>query len=152
MEIKEEEVFGIDWDWYAVDTEGNIGHFATAGIRPLPASVRCSKEGLDLVHDFFLKRAEVRGRAFLTEGLEKAFGAFNRPVDWACFLDMAARGLYSFDTELIHTSDASYYVVAKPEHGVVLAELPNDVRGVLERTTIPVSFPVSARIPEALAL
>jgi hypothetical protein len=88
----------------------------------------------------------------LTEGLEKAFGAFNRPVDWACFLDMAARGLYSFDTELIHTSDASYYVVAKPEHGVVLAELPNDVRGVLERTTIPVSFPVSARIPEALAL
>ena len=39
-EISYDEETSRDWDWFAVDDESDIGHFATATFRLLPTSVR----------------------------------------------------------------------------------------------------------------
>jgi hypothetical protein len=39
MSIYEEELEGREFDWFAIDSEGNIGLFSTAGEEVIPASV-----------------------------------------------------------------------------------------------------------------
>jgi hypothetical protein len=149
MEIPTDEAFTMDWDWFAADEDGRVGHFTTAGMRPLPESLRGSRETLDLLSEYFEKRAAIRGGAVLTPGLEKERGAFNRPINWSSFLEMAVRGLYSYNTELIYGPEAHYYLVAKPDRPISVHDLPVEIRGALERTILPISFAVAARIPES---
>ena len=39
MSIYEEELEGREFDWFAIDSEGNIGLFSTAGEGAIPSSV-----------------------------------------------------------------------------------------------------------------
>ncbi|MCP5244423.1 MAG: hypothetical protein H6937_00020, partial [Burkholderiales bacterium] len=39
MSIYEEELEGREFDWFAIDSEGNIGLFSTAGEGTIPDSV-----------------------------------------------------------------------------------------------------------------
>lgn len=104
MEIRTDEVFGMDWDWFASDIDGNTGHFTTAGMRP--ESMRRDKEGLDRLADYFQRHALVRGKPLLTPGLEKDRSAFKKRVNCSSFLEMASRVLYSYNTELIYGQEA----------------------------------------------
>jgi hypothetical protein len=88
----------------------------------------------------------------LTPGLENKRGAFKKLLDWSSFLDMAARGLYSYNTELDHGPDAQYYLVARPERPISIEDLPADVRDALQLTILAVSFPETTRIPEVQTL
>ena len=38
--IDDVEEFTRDWDWYAVDQGGYLGHFTSAGMRALPKSIK----------------------------------------------------------------------------------------------------------------
>jgi len=37
--MSRQEVEGGEFDWFAVDGNGHLGHFATAGYGPVPAAV-----------------------------------------------------------------------------------------------------------------
>ena len=152
MEISEDDVYGMDWDWFASDRDGHVAHFTTAGMRPLPESVRSSREQLEQLSSYFTDRAPIRGSALLTPGLDRRRGAFNKPVNWSCFLHMAARGLYSYNTELIHSADAEYYLVATPDQPLALDDLPEGVRYAVRRTVLSISFATATRIAEAQML
>jgi hypothetical protein len=148
-EIGDSEMFATDFDWYAVDRDGCIGHFTTAGVQRLPESLRHSRSILSMLDTFFDNQPP-RGTASLTPGLESERGANGRPLDWSSFLGMAARGLYSYDTEYGPTAD--YYRAATPERPLSILELPVYVAEALSRTTIPVCFREAERIDEAVTL
>jgi hypothetical protein len=57
--IDEQEEFTRDWDWYAVDQDGHIGHFTSAGMRVLPKSVKQDRETTEIVARYFFEQAPV---------------------------------------------------------------------------------------------
>ena len=61
---------------------------------------------------------------------------------------MAARGLYSFDTQLIDGEDAYYDLIALPPIPMRLDELPSHIQNALSVTTLQITFPNTKRITE----
>jgi hypothetical protein len=47
MIIEKWEEETTDFDWFALDDQGKIGHFTTGGFGALPQSVASSKEDLE---------------------------------------------------------------------------------------------------------
>ena len=76
---------GREFDWFAVDADGNIGHFSTAGFGPVPTCVLERFAEADALSEDFL-RLPVTG---------EADGHLSGNI--AEWLEMARRGLYSFD-------------------------------------------------------
>ena len=60
--IDEQEEFTRDWDWYAVDQDGRVGHFTSAGMRVLPKSVKQDRETTELIARYFFEQAPVVGK------------------------------------------------------------------------------------------
>ena len=148
------EEFTRDWDWFAVDDDGCIGHFATAGDLTLPESIRCDWERAEQLLDYFGKAPEVGGWMMCPElpasriikGDENILTDPKRR-EWFFrdFSAMARRGLFSFDRE-----DAvnGYHCIAIPERLLRLESLPSDVQVKLTRLTI--CFEGTVRISKAV--
>ena len=68
--IDNNQEFARDWDWYAVDPDGNIGHFTTAGLRPLPESVKQDLEGTEALDEHFQERALPIGSSLVRDGVQ----------------------------------------------------------------------------------
>jgi hypothetical protein len=134
--IEYSEEFTRDWDWYAVDQDGYVGHFTSAGMRTLPKSVKSDREATQLVAKYFFEQAPVRGDWSLRAGVEKDCGGwekqgFDRYVrDFAL---MATKGLFSFNTELIH-GEGRYYLVAIPARRLRVDDLPINIKEILLHT------------------
>lgn len=60
--IDAQEEFTRDWDWYAVDQDGHIGHFTSAGMRVLPKSIKQDRETTEVVARYFFEQAPVVGK------------------------------------------------------------------------------------------
>ncbi len=134
MRISEERQSEIDFDWYAVDVDGLIGVFSTDCTK-LPESVACNERDYANLHHFF--RGFVRGMA---EGLivldtkdlsENIRSWAESPVHWNNF------GFYVFDKD---DSESSYEKESTPKVPLKLDLLPKEIRDIISRTRIPVSF------------
>ena len=53
MSIYEEEIEGREFDWFAIDSEGNIALFSTAGEGPVPKLVTESYGEHDAISELF---------------------------------------------------------------------------------------------------
>jgi hypothetical protein len=154
MVISEVDQEVYDYDWFAVDKEGHVGHFATGGNGAMPRVVAASREDLQFVADYFNAQAPST-KATLAPRARKAAedadwrtGWTGPPIDTEaaaahCFEDfirMASRGLYSFDHSyaLDHRAIRArpcplYYRIAIPIKPLHAADLPVEVRMVLNR-------------------
>lgn len=116
------EVDGGEFDWFAVDGHGHVGHFATAGYGPVPTTVLAKLDGVrDL--DARVLQLPVVGEA--TGHLPGRIG------DW---LDMARRGLFAFDWKHWH---GPYQRAATPSRPILIADLPTELREVVRLVTWP---------------
>ena len=144
MELSFEDQL-MDLDWFALDESGAIGHFTTAGIWPMPRSVAASKEDLERVQDFFWQkppftRVSVEAKVFSYADVNPADETAR---EWFVhdFVQMAARGLYSYNCFLKEQPPAAYYRVAVPNEPLRVDSLPLEIRDILRRTIMPgVSF------------
>jgi hypothetical protein len=138
MKIDHEEQDCVDFDWFCVDAAGEVGHFTTAGFKRLPESVSSSAEDLNLITEYFEKKAPIRCVHQVDGDLEKEV------PDWKdhagrylrSFVAMADKGLYSYDIESYLKPEISYFRVASPLNPLRLAETPEHVREVLGRTVL----------------
>jgi hypothetical protein len=140
VRIDEIEQDGTDFDWFAVDEEGSVAHFATVGFKRLPATISCSAEDLTVVTDYFLNRAPVVSEHQINQDIGR-----NRD-DWKgeaaegrylkSFVEMADRGLYSYDIETYVNPATAYFCVAVPTRPVSIEHLPENVRIILKRTVL----------------
>ena len=138
MHIPEEEQLYRDFDWFCVDSEGFIGHFATAGFKMLPASVAKSRENLDLLMHYFAGVAPSRGGHIvdgdLVRHLPKGTSISERFL--RSYVAMADKGLYSYDIESYLREDITYFRVALPMCPLHISELTIEMREVLGRTVL----------------
>jgi len=138
IELDEQEA--RDFDWFGVDADGHLAHFTTAGFKRLPASVSESAEDLESVTDYFDKNAPIRGAHRVDSESVARFkewhGEENESRYLASFISMADRGLYSFDIDTYVRPGIAYCRIAIPESPLLLSDLPNEVREIVERTKI----------------
>jgi hypothetical protein len=135
--IGNEEEFTRDWDWYAVDQDGHIGHFTSAGMRTLPESVKNDRETTEVIAQYFFEEAPILGGWSVRAEAERDCGGwekqgFERYVKDFAF--MATKGLFSFDTDLVHGEEGRYYLVAIPERPLHVNDLPVKIKTLMSRT------------------
>jgi hypothetical protein len=53
MVISDEDQEVTDFDWFAVDKDGRVGHFTTGGDGVFPRTVAASSDELQFITDFF---------------------------------------------------------------------------------------------------
>jgi len=99
-----------EFDWFATDGAGHVGHFATAGFGPIPAIVLERLEELRKLDERILQQVPVIGEA--------SGHLPGRVDDW---LEMARRGLFSYDWQ--HW-DGPYRRAATPSRPITITDLP----------------------------
>lgn len=133
MRISDEEQIYTDFDWFCVDADGHVGHFASAGFKQLPPSVAESAEDLALVNGFFTELSSIADAHELDELLTLE----HRTERYlSSFVAMADRGIFSFDIDSYLKPETSYFRVAIPKHPLCFADLPARVQKVLGRTKL----------------
>lgn len=151
-EISYDEEVTLDWDWFAVDIEGSLGHFATAAYRRLPPTVRQDIETLEELIAYFENAPEVGGfkvrPEFERSQTFKSKAERNRRL--GSFAGMASRGLCSYDSD--RTTPGGYHGVAVPDSPVMFSALPPHIQEKLGRTKASVCFRTAAYISEAETL
>lgn len=151
MEISEEDQRCRDLDWFAVDDEGCVGHFTSAGFKLLPTTVVRSAEDLEIILEFFERSTPIRESHFVDEqiidSLRKEKNPERRLRD---FVAMADRGLYSYDIE---SYGDTYFRVAIPTSPIRIYELPENIQSILKQTHARnILFAISARIAHVATL
>jgi len=111
--VTREAFEGGEFDWFAVDGVGHVGHFATAGYGPVPAGILAR---LDELRDL---DERVLGLPVVGEATGHLPGRID---DW---LEMARCGLFAYDWE--HWS-GPYRRAATPSVPVGIADLPAELR------------------------
>lgn len=163
----EDEQWHSDLDWYAIDRDGRIGQFLTAGNRLLPPSFASNKEMTEQLSDYFenlafeknsfiicpnFKKNSLthKGTRILTETgtlVDVSENMSNKLIDdWIAKTDelshfgmrMASGGLYSYDSNtMTHQNFRDYFRFALPKTELRLNDLPQDIRAILESLRMP---------------
>jgi hypothetical protein len=121
LEISRAEQETTDFDWFCIDERGELGHFTSAGLL-LPPSVAQSSGDLLFIKNYFLKLEKNRGANWKLRGRSD-------------YIEMAERGLYSYDVDLKNDSWL-YHRVAMPDAPLTVQELPEEVARVVRRTIL----------------
>ena len=118
---------GEEFDWFAVDARGCVGHFSTAGFGPLPSRLLERLDGgrRDAVWNLGARILALPVIGTATVHLRGERG------DW---LAQARRGLFSYDWR--HWK-GPYRRAATPDLPVLLEDLPSDIRELLGLVTWP---------------
>lgn len=134
-EISKDEQVCRDFDWFCLDEAGHIGHFASAGFKLLPNSVGRSAEDLEIVTRYFEKELTEEGDYVLDENLVEQVPDFES-IYLKSFIEIAAKGLFSYDIASHLSPGISYFRVALPRKPLRVEQLPNQIREIVERTVL----------------
>ena len=155
-EIDTAEEFTRDWDWYASDKEGNIGHFTSAGLRALPRSVKQDRKAAERLTQYFFNEARDLCGYSVRSAAEADAGGWKNPDAGDRFLksfvEMARKGAFSYNTEMVHGHEARYYLVTKPKRPLRLGDLPPEVAKMVSKIRASLSFGIVEYISEAETL
>jgi hypothetical protein len=125
--VSREAFVGREFDWFAVDVAGHVGHFSTAGFGPVPLPVldRLDEARADELWSLGKRLLElpVTGRA--TGHLP------GRIDDW---LEFGRRGLFSFDWQLW---PGPYLRAATPSIPLGVAALSPELRRLIRLVEWP---------------
>jgi hypothetical protein len=136
--ISESEQQETDFDWFGLDENGCIGHFTTAGFKLLPKSISTNAEDLQKIAHYFEEIAPTGAGCNASRNLDEEVGHFKNENERAHylsnFIEMADKGLYSFDIDTYVKPGLAYYCVAIPNLPLKLESLPQSIRAIISRT------------------
>lgn len=134
-EIEQE---AMDLDWFAVDGDGRLGHFTTGAWRYLPASIALNKEDWEKVLDYF-EAMPGDEKVIISPDLAKHESyKSNEEIAYhlKSYIEMAGKGLYSYSTYDYSHEFRPYFCVAMPEKALLISDLPDEIRTIVERTRL----------------
>jgi hypothetical protein len=122
-----------DLDWYAIDIDGQVGQFSTAGFGPVPSAVfRSYLAYIDAIEH--VKSLPIRCKYTL---LRK----YPITASWEL---AAQRGLFGYDWDSSragwYDSNLPYELVTLPLRPLMVDELPSEVADWVSQIRFPVSF------------
>jgi hypothetical protein len=141
----------LDLDWFSVDDNGEIAHFASGGRGFLPSSVKVSRTNLARITAYFRRDLDANGSAIESANLS-LHTEFNSEAEKARYMAdysrMAAKGLYSFDCVIDHKRPCNYYLVARPSCTLKVNDLPDDIQQIINITSFAGQFRSSAIVKQ----
>ena len=146
MRISDLEQETLDLDWFGVDPSGAIAHFATGGKGFLPDSVIASKEELMVLSDYFKHELCASCEAQISDNVDSQVRLPDKSRESKEFYlrdyrNMAQKGLYSFDfIDRQPVRPTGYFLVARPELPIRIANLPAGIQIILKKTRILVAI------------
>jgi hypothetical protein len=145
MEISAIDQEVSDYDWFAIDSKGNIGHFASNG-GILPESIAASAEDLQLIVDHF-KSSQARTGFRLAPTFSyppDIKSAEQKKIFVSSFVAYSECGLYSFDRyEPNYRGDLSkqnYIPVSQPNNPILVNQLPETIQIILSKVICNCNF------------
>ena len=140
MEIPAIDQETSDYDWFAIDSKGNIGHFASGG-GILPHSVAASAEDFESLTDYF-KLLKAEGNTYslapFFEFPKDIKTDAQREYFLSSYVRYSARGLYSFDRNQLDRkgkADAfGYGLITVPANPSSVNQLPITIQNILIKT------------------
>jgi hypothetical protein len=125
--VSREAFEGGEFDWFAVDAVGYVGHFSTAGFGPVPLSIldRLDKAQTD---ELWLLRERLLELPVVGQATGQLPGRID---DW---LELAHRGLHGFDWQ--HWS-GPYRRAATPSVTIGVSALPHELQRVVRLVEWP---------------
>lgn len=139
MEYTEEMQCSIDIDWFAIDSEGVIVHFASGGGK-LPESVALHKEDTEMVSKFFRSLREVDSEVNISPKLPTYISFSSREEESRYlqdFCSMSKRGMFSFDKSSPGDfENINYHLVSYPKDILKLERLPEEIASIVQRTKL----------------
>ncbi len=126
--IKREDAEGLEYDWLAVDADGFVALFSTAGAGFAPEGLLQDPEAFDTAIDALLK---MPARTAVDCGCDLPPGRVNT---WRL---VAERGLFAFDSDPL---GGPYRLIAKPHSPVRANDLPTTVSSIAGRIVLPAVF------------
>ncbi len=147
MRITRDEEDYKDIDWYAVDPQGAIGHFATGSKGFLPTSSCESAEDLDAVWQYLQETPPVTRPIVTKQGKREAEKSrISARFALESFMEHASKGVYSYDTVYLDRRLSPYYLVAAPERPIHISDVPEHIRRIIERTKCRIAFETASSI------
>jgi hypothetical protein len=139
----------MDLDWWATDTDGCVGHFATWGYAPVPSHLRVVSD--ELLSDYFQNIAPIFGTAIESENWEIMTGKIittyfkSQTIEdvrnsfLQSFRFMSQRGMFSYSGNMPNGWN-HYYRLTVPSSPLTIDMLPKDIKNIVQEITFPVSF------------
>ena len=114
---------GFDCVWIALDAQGRVGAFVTAGEGPVPEVVLGSDVDIIDIEGLLLDMAETgEAHPLASDG------------DPSSFLALARRGLYVYDWNDVHSVPRPltdrYQCIARPQNALMADDLPEVLRAL----------------------
>ncbi|MEZ4306428.1 MAG: hypothetical protein R3F14_00045 [Polyangiaceae bacterium] len=125
MKRSEDDVWGRELDWLAIDSEGHVAFFSTAGGGYPPEAFLEDTESHDAAIDVLLVMPPCTGVRFAPE---------MGPEDENTWRLAAERGLFAFDSD---PNGGPYVLRAAPIEPATSASLPGSVASVANRIYFP---------------
>ncbi len=125
MKKHDETHLYLDIDWFAIDLDMNIAHFASGGgVTPTGFEIQHCDQLLEyleetptLMDDIIISSQLGKYIAFKTDQEKKRY--------IKAFSDMARKGLYSYDKTILNAlADPRYHLVTAPRKPMTMQDLP----------------------------
>ncbi len=131
--ITEIEQENLDIDWFFLNNK-NI-YFVASGGGKLPHSVSESDEDNKKLINFFRNLSDLSD-VEINDELNKKFENDSMKEKYLSdFIFMSKKGLYSFDKTILNNFlDQNYHLVAKPLNPLLVDQLPEDIKKILNKT------------------
>lgn len=125
-----EPLWGVEWDFLAVDAAGAVALLSSAGYGPIPARV--------LEHRALVERAvsEIADLPMVGAALDRR-DSDDRSGDYSDWFRMSERGLFGFDWRVHH---GPYRLVSQPTEVVEFSKLSPTIREAAALLTFPTRF------------
>ncbi|AUG39753.1 hypothetical protein CXP47_07600 [Pseudomonas chlororaphis] len=134
MEMDDEFLETNDLDWFACCQDGLLAHFASGGRGFVPVAIRKSVFEYEVIYDYFYSLTDGFEFEVVERNLQEFNSAAQRDRYLQSFVEMAKRGLFSYDV-----SDAGYKLIARPKGFKKFQELPDEIKNVLHVLSVSVS-------------
>ncbi|WP_425309970.1 hypothetical protein AADG42_14785 [Ammonicoccus fulvus] len=121
-------VWGIEWDFLAVDADGRVACLSSAGFGPIPDRV--------LAHQLLVERAmaEVEDLPVLGPAEDRR-DTDDRAGNYADWFRMSECGLFAYDWH-----NGAYRLVSAPTKGVEPSALSSTIRQAANLLALPLRF------------
>ena len=130
------QLWGIEWDFLAVDATGSVALLSSAGYGPIPARVLDQRP--------LVERAVSELEALPPVGAaDDRRDPSNRSGDYADWFTMSERGLFAYDWRVHH---GPYTLVSAPTVTLELSALGRTIREAATLLALPLRFAGASRI------
>ena len=126
----------FDVDWFSVNENKNVAHFAAGGCGFIPNAIKKSYSLVEALFDYIDKLDDVSEVTIVKKNIPKLHSEkyINRYL--YSFNKMASKGIYAYDVSDMNGINQAYSLIAFPKSPITYVDFPENLQRVLSLSLI----------------